>query len=84
MADESTDVTNREQLVKILIHTRKLLACMKLARSMQRHHVLKDILLRLGLDEKKMRGQCYDGCSTMMGEKMEWQSKLNEILKSVH
>ena len=31
--------------------------------------VLKDVLLRLGLDKAKLRGQCYDGCSTMMGKK---------------
>ena len=28
--------------------------------------VIKDIILRLGLDGEKLPGQCYDGCSTMM------------------
>ena len=32
-------------------------------------NVIKDIFLRLVLDKTKLRGQCYDGCSTMMGKK---------------
>ena len=31
--------------------------------------ILKDVVLRLGLDPERLRGQCYDGCSTMMGKK---------------
>ena len=31
--------------------------------------VIKNILLRLGLDGAKLRSQCYNGCSTMMGKK---------------
>ena len=31
--------------------------------------VIKDIILRLGIDGEKLRGQCYDGYSTMMGKK---------------
>ena len=30
---------------------------------------IKDIILRLGFDSKKLRGQGYDGCATMMGKK---------------
>ena len=29
----------------------------------------KDSLLRFDFDKEKLRGQCYDGCSTMMGKK---------------
>ena len=32
-------------------------------------NVIKDIFLRLSLDKAKLRDQCYDGCSTMMGKK---------------
>ena len=32
-------------------------------------HIIKDSLLRFGFDKEKLRGQCYDGCSTMMGKK---------------
>ena len=31
--------------------------------------ILKDVVLRLGLDPERLRGQCYDGCSTMMSKK---------------
>ena len=31
--------------------------------------IIKDSLLRFGFDKEKLRGQCYDGCSTMMGKK---------------
>ena len=31
--------------------------------------IIKDIFLRLDLDKAKLRGQCYDGCSTTMGKK---------------
>ena len=30
---------------------------------------IKDIILRLGFDSKKLRGQGYDGCATMMEKK---------------
>ena len=29
---------------------------------------IKDIILRLGFDREKLRGQCYDGCGSMMGK----------------
>ena len=29
----------------------------------------KNVVLGLGLDTERLRGQCYDGCSTMMGKK---------------
>ena len=32
-------------------------------------NVIKDIILRLGLDKAKLRDQYYDGCSTMIGKK---------------
>ena len=31
--------------------------------------ILQDVILQLGLDPERFRGQCYDGCSTMMGKK---------------
>ena len=31
--------------------------------------ILKDLVVRLWLDPERLRGQCYDGCSTMMGKK---------------
>ena len=31
--------------------------------------ILKDVVLRLGLEPERLRGQCCDGCSTMIGKK---------------
>ena len=31
--------------------------------------VIRDIILQFGLDGEKLQGQCYHGCSTMMGKK---------------
>ena len=31
--------------------------------------VIKDVMLKLNLSMSKLRGQCYDGCSTMSGER---------------
>ena len=38
--------------------------------------ILKDVVLRLGLDPECLRGQCYYGCSTMMGTK--WSRNYNK------
>ena len=78
MADESTDITNQEQLVICIrwvdkdlnphedfigLHQVDKLDATTLTK------VIKDIILRLGLDPSQLRGQCNDGCSTMMGLK---------------
>ena len=44
--------------------------------------ILKDIVLRLGLDPERRQRQCYDGCSTMMGKKSGVATKIkNELNK---
>ena len=78
MADESTDITNQEQLVIcirwvdkdlnphedfIALHQVDKIDATTLTK------VIKDIILRVGLDSSKLRGQCYDGCNIMMGLK---------------
>ena len=32
-------------------------------------NIIKDKILRLDFDSKKLRGKCYNGCATMMGKK---------------
>lgn len=74
MIDETTDVTNREQVVlrRItetfqvfeeflgLYHVDSITAeCLS--------KVIFDSLLRYNISLNKLRGQCYDGCSTMSG-----------------
>ena len=43
--------------------------------------VIKDIILRLCLDGEKLRGECYNGWSTMMGKK---KGAATQIKKDVH
>ena len=42
---------------------------MEKAHSTSTSAVIKDNILRLGLDGEKLRGQCYDGCRTIVGKK---------------
>ena len=78
MVDEATDVSNKEQLTIIirwvdedlnvfedfvgLYHLMTTDAASIVA-------AIKDVLLRLQIPFSKLRGQCYDGCSTMAGTK---------------
>ena len=43
------------------------LHAVRIANAKNSSIILKDIILRLELNRKLLRGQCYDGCSTMMG-----------------
>ena len=78
MADETTGIINKEQFVICIrwvdndlnvnedfigLHELSVTNAETLA------FILKDVVLRLGLDPERLRGQCYDGCSTMMGKK---------------
>ena len=78
MVDESSDVSNREQVAFCLrwvdedLHSHEdfiSLYEMEKTDATTMVNVIKDIFLRLGLDKAKLRGQCYDGCSTMEGKK---------------
>ena len=40
---------------------------------------INDIILWLGFDSEKMRGQCYDGCTTMMAKKKRDKQIRNDI-----
>ena len=80
MADESTDITNHEQLVicirwvdKDLNPHEDFIDATTLTK------VIKDITLRLGLDSSKLRGQCYDGCSTIKGLKKGVSTQINVV-----
>ena len=78
MIDETTDISNCEQVTVVfrrideefnvfedflgLYHVTSIGA-----ESLT--EVIKDTLLRLNISINKLRGQCYDGCSTMSGTK---------------
>ena len=78
MADETTDKTNREQVViclrwvddNLLPHE-DFIGMHKVDKidAATIKTVILDVLTRMNLSMQKCRGQCYDGCSTMGGSK---------------
>lgn len=77
MADETTDVSNREQVTIILrwvddndfsVHEEFVgLYLVPSIGSDMLVSIIKDTLLRFNLPLSKARGQCYDGASNMSG-----------------
>ena len=82
MADETADISNKEQLVvcirwvdeKFAVHE-DFMGLYPLERTTADHivAVLKNSLISMHLCIENARGQCYDGASTMAGEK-NWSS----------
>ena len=77
MADETTDIINKEQFVicirwvdndlnKDFIGLQEL----SVTNAETLAFILKDVVLRLELDHERLRGQCYDGCSTLKSCKL--------------
>ena len=78
MIDETTDITNHEQVAVILRRVNEKLEVFEefiglyqvdSIRAECLTSVIKDSMFRLNLPISKLRGQCYDGCSTMSGAK---------------
>ena len=78
MIDETTDITNQEQVVVVLRTVGEnfsieedLVGLYSVSRidATTLVTVIKDTLIRLNLPVNKLRGQCYDGCSTMSGHR---------------
>ena len=78
MADETADVSNKEQLVicirwvdKSFVVHEDFIGMYPLPRTTADQVValLKDTLLRMNLTLQHARGQCYDGAATMAGAK---------------
>ena len=77
MADETTDVSNKEQIVIFFRYVNNNdfsveeeflgLYCVPSIESDTLASILKDTLSRLNLKLFKVRGQCYDGASNMSG-----------------
>ena len=78
MADETTDATNKEQVTLVLrwvteeleVHE-EFLGLYQVERidSSTLTAVIKDVLMRANISLHKLRGQCYDGASSMSGSK---------------
>ena len=78
MIDETTDVCNQEQVTvvfrtvddKLIVNEEFIgLYSVDSITADVLTAVIKDVMLRLNLAITKLRGQCYDGCSTMSGSR---------------
>ena len=78
MVDETTDCSNKEQVVlvirwvdeQLIVHEEFIgLYSVPAIDADTLTTVIKDSLLRLNLSLNKIRGQCYDGASSMSGAK---------------
>lgn len=76
MVDETTDISNTEQLVFCIRYVdgqlnshEEFIGLHSLESTMAQSitHTIEDILLRLSLQLEYCRGQCYDGASAMAG-----------------
>lgn len=88
MVDETTDITNKEQLAFVIRHVDENLSVsedflgMYSLLSITADSIvdaIKDILLRFQIPFTKVRGQCYDGCSTMAGKRNGVATKIQNI-----
>ena len=78
MIDETTDISNGEQVVVCLRWVDSLLHAheefiglyeVESTQSTALVTIIKDILVRLNISINKLRGQCYDGAAAMCGSK---------------
>jgi len=88
MVDETTDKSNMEQLTLVVrwisddfeVSEEFLgLYSMSAIDAQSIVDVMKDAFLRFQMPFTKLRGQCYDGCSTMTGAKAGVAVKIEEV-----
>jgi len=88
MVDETTDKSNMEQLTLVVrwisddfeVSEEFLgLYSMYAIDAQSIVDVMKDAFLRFQIPFTKLRGQCYDGCSTMTGAKAGVAVKIEEV-----
>ena len=86
MVDETADIANKEQLVirwidKNLNVNEEFLGmyCLQRTTAESITSAIKDALLRFQIPISKVRGQCYDGCSTMAGARGGVAAKIQQL-----
>ena len=88
MADESADVSNKEQLVfcirwvddELVVHEDFIgMHPMQGTSADQIAFIIKDVLLRMNLRLEDARGQCYDGAAAMAGAKTGVATQIKSI-----
>ena len=88
MADETTDSSNREQVTLFIrwvsddfqVH-KEFLGLYHVASidTATLTSVIHDIFMRLNLSIERLRGQCYNGASTMSGSKSGVAKRISEV-----
>ena len=87
MVDETTDVSNKEQLTLVIRRIdenldvfEEFLGMYSLLTTNAQSIVtaISDVLLRFEIPFAKIRGQCYDGCNTMAGSKSGVAAKIQQ------
>ena len=87
LADETTDKSNREQLVVCLrwidqkLNINEDFVGLYLIDNTKADtiaHAIKDVLIRLNISVSKCRGQTYDGASSMAGRKAGVQAQIKQ------
>ena len=88
MADETTDASNHEQVTVVIrwvttefeVHEEFIgLYFVPSIDADTLTRVIKDTLMRLNLSLTRVRGQCYDGASTMSGAKSGVAKRIQEL-----
>ena len=88
MVDETTDKSNKEQLTLVLrwinedfVVSEEFVGLYYLSAidTQSIVEVMKDTFIRFQIPLTKIRGQCYDGCSTMAGAKAGVATKIQEL-----
>ena len=93
MVDETTDVSNKEQVVicfrwvdkKLEAHEEYVgLYQVESTKASELHYIIHDVLRRLNIAISKLRGQCYDGASSMSGTKSGVATRILEEEPRAH
>ena len=88
MVDETTDLSNTEQLVFCIRYVDDCLNvheepvgfyCLESTSADSIMTTIQDILLRMNLNIHNCRGQCYDGASNMAGAKSGVSTKIRQL-----
>ena len=88
MADETADIANKEQLTLVIRWIDKNLNvneeflgmyCLQRTTAESITSAIKDALLRFQIPISKVRGQCYDGCSTVAGARGGVAAKIQQL-----
>lgn len=85
--DETTDISNKEQATVVIwcvenftVHEEFLgLYSLPSIDSDVIVGTIKDVLIRMNLNINKLRGQCYDGASTMKGHRSGVSTQISQI-----